>query len=176
MTGIEIAVAGLALASTAISVVGAISQGQASMDAYSAQATADYRNAALADQDRIQAVQTAQLAAEDSRREHRRQLAQLRAAYGSTGIEFAGSPLEVLQDTATEMALDERRIEYEGQMTGRSYALKALGLRESAGLASNAGVNAQGAGLLNAVGTGASGLANIGAYGAGRGWMSSKPT
>ena len=90
------------------------------------------RNKRIADQDRIIAVRTAELAAEDKRRENRRTFASIRAAYGSSGFELSGSPLDVLADTSVDMALDERRVEYEGQVRNREGALQMLYLGEDA--------------------------------------------
>lgn len=90
------------------------------------------RNKRVADQDRQIAARTAELAAEDKRRENRRTYASIRAAYGTSGFELSGSPLDVLSDTSVEMALDERRIEYEGQVRNREGALQMLYLQEDA--------------------------------------------
>jgi len=90
------------------------------------------RNKRIADQDRQIAARTAELAAEDKRRENRRTFAAIRAAYGTSGFELSGSPLDVLADTSLEMALDERRVEYEGQLRNREGALQMLYLDEDA--------------------------------------------
>lgn len=108
----------LAIASGVMGFVGAIQQGNA------AEASAKANAQALREQ-RKQDIQTAQIAAEDQNRENRRRLSAYRAAYGSSGIELAGSPLDVLSDTSMEMALDSRRIEYEGQVRGRESESRA---------------------------------------------------
>lgn len=123
----------------ALTVVGGFVSASGAQQAAQAQANAAMRDAAIAernkkivDQDRQQAVRTAQIAAEDKRRENRRNLAAIRAAYGSSGFELTGSPLDVLADTSIEMALDERRVEYEGYVRNREGALEMLYLQEDA--------------------------------------------
>lgn len=165
MTGVEIAVV-LSAVGAATSAMGAIQQGNAQKAAADRQAQIDERNKILADQDRIRDVQTAQIAAEDKRRENRRQYAALRAAYGSSGIEMAGSPLDVLTDVSTEMALDERRIEDEGLVKNREGALRMLGLQESADSSRAAGRNAKRAGYISAGSTLLSSAGSISGYGA----------
>lgn len=83
-------------------------------------ATSEY-NKQVTDQDRLNSRRATEIALDDKQRENRRLLASLRAANGASGFEMAGSPLEVLQDTSIEMGLDERRIEYEGEMRNREY-------------------------------------------------------
>ena len=117
MTGTEALIAAMVLtgASTAMQMAGSIQQGNA-------QAAAANRTAEIARQDRIRAINTADLAAQDQRREHQRTLGAIRASMGSSGLEMAGSPLDVLADSSQEMALDQRRTAYEGQVQGRDYA------------------------------------------------------
>lgn len=132
----------------------------ASAQATSAQMQSDMNNAAVAernkkfaDQDRQLAVQTAQLATEDKDRENRRNLAALRAAYGASGLEMAGSPLDVLADTSIEMALDSRRTEYEGQVRNREGVVQMLSLEEEAANSRRSAKNAGKAGQIATVGS-----------------------
>lgn len=144
---------GMTLVSGAVSAIGAIQAGNAANDAAQRDADIAERNKKIADQDRRQAIRTAEIAAEDRRRENRRQLASIRAAYGSSGFELAGSPLDVLADTSQEMALDERRTEYEGYVRSREGALQMLYLQESADESRAAGKNAKRAGYISAAGS-----------------------
>lgn len=141
--------AGMSIVSGVMGFAGAITSGNAQRAAANRQAAIDERNKILANQDRIQAINTARIDAEDKRRENRRQLASIRASFGSSGLEVAGTPLDVLADTSIEMALDERRIEYEGQVKGREGALKILGLQESADTSRAAGSSAHKAGVIS---------------------------
>lgn len=140
------------VASGALSVISAIQQSNAQ------QAEANYerqianRNRIVADQNRQLALRTAEIDANDKRRENARTYASVRAAYGASGIEMAGSPLDVLEDTALESELDVRRTEYEGRVRGREGALEMLGYSEKAQQAKMKGQNAKTAGVLNIAG------------------------
>lgn len=115
---------------------------------YNYQAQVAERNQKIAQQDRIQAIRTAQIEAEDKRRENRRKLASIRAAYGSSGLELSGTPLEVLSDSSVEMALDERRVEYEGEVRAREGALRILGIKDDQNIATASAKNAKAAGSI----------------------------
>lgn len=123
----------------AMTVIGSFASANAAKQQQDVMAQAEQRNAEIADrnkriadQDRQIASRTAELAAEDKRVENRRTYASIRAAYGTSGFELSGSPLDVLADTSIEMALDERRVEYEGQIRNREGALQMLYLQEDA--------------------------------------------
>lgn len=142
----------LTAASGAIGAYGAYASGQAASAAASYNARLQERDAYVAEQNRQAVIEQTRIAAEDSRRDNRRELASIRAAYGASGLDLAGSPLDVLQDTATEQELDTRRVEYEGSTRAREGALQILGLREGANLSRMEGRNARRAGTLSAIG------------------------
>jgi len=140
MTGLEIIGALSAVASVASGVVGAMGaqqQGAATAAAANYQAQVATRNATVA-------RQQATAEADDQRRENRRQLGAIRAAYGGSGIEMAGSPLDVLEDTALEQELDVQRIGYRGE-------LRAAGENDKATLSLMEAKNAKKAGQIGAV-------------------------
>lgn len=146
----------LLAAATGMQVVGAIQQGNAEAAAAKRQSQIDERNRILADQDRQLAMRTAQIAAEDKNREDRRRLAAARASMGTTGLEFSGSPVDALADSAIEMALDTRRIEFEGRVRNRegviemaNYADSAAANRIAARNARRSGYTSAGAALLS---------------------------
>lgn len=153
----------IGLAATAVggvvSAVGAVQEGQATAQAAEVSADTALANKEIADQDRRLAVKTAQLDASDQRRENRRTLSSIRAAYGASGGDLAGSPLDVLMDTAMELEVDTQRIEYEGRGRNREGALQMLGFqRDSEQSLATAGY-ARKSGSLNALGA----LLNTGA-------------
>lgn len=152
MTGLE----GLAAVASAVSGVigafGAIQSANAQAAAAEYNAKISERNAAIADQNRKQAIETSEIAASDKRRENRRVLASMRAAYGTSGLELAGSPLDVLEDTAVEQELDTQRVKYEGRLRAREGAIQMLGLREDATLSRMEGKAAKTAGYIGAAG------------------------
>ena len=155
---------GLIVASTAVSAMGAISAGNAQAQEGLNQASAAQTNKLYADQDRQRNVQNARIAAEDKARANRRQLAAIRASYGTSGVELSGSPLEVLQDTSIEMALDERRTEAGGYEANREGFIKMNNYDTQAMSATAGAKSASSAGWLSAGGTALSGAASASAY------------
>lgn len=157
-----------AIASVAAGVVGYMGAQQAAeANAQAAEHNAKIaeRNAAITEQNRQMAVRQADIDAEDHRRETRRLMSSIRTAYGASGIEIAGSPLDVLEDTALERELDTSRIQFEGKVRSREGAIQALGLKEEATLSKMRAENERSAGryaafgaLLGGVGTGLSRL------------------
>lgn len=134
----------------AVSAYGAVQSGQAQKSALDRQAAIDQQNATIASQDRQTNIAAAQLAEQDKARSDSQRLAAIRASYGTSGLELAGSPLDVLTDTSNSMALDERRVAYQGEVTGRQDAIKILGLQNDAAAATAAGSYAQSASYLTA--------------------------
>lgn len=135
-----------------VSAVGARQAAAAEADRFRYEQQVAARNETIAAQDRITAIRTSQIESDDKKRAHRRELASIRAAYGTTGLELTGSPIEVLTDSSIEMALDQRRIEYEGEVRGREGALRVLGLQDEQEVASASASNATAAGNRAAVG------------------------
>lgn len=138
--------AGASLVSGAVSAYGAYQQGQA-------QAQAAEYNAQVADRNAALARQQASVEAEDTARAQRRQMGALRAAYGAAGIGLAGSPLDVIEDTAIEQSMDVRRVGYAGE-------LKAIGMEEKAALFRMEADNARTSGTLGALAQGLGGLSS----------------
>lgn len=85
---ISVVLAGI---STGLGVMSSIQQGQAVSAAAKRDAQIAERNRELANQDRIQAIRTADIAAADKRRDNLRQMAALRAGYGASGLEMSGA-------------------------------------------------------------------------------------
>jgi hypothetical protein len=106
MTGVEVAVA-FAAASTVFSTMGALQAAGANAAAAEFNAQVHERNAKIA---RDQAAADA----EDTARENRRKIGLIRAQYGASGLDMAGSPLDMLSDTIAEGELDVRRTIYKG--------------------------------------------------------------
>lgn len=167
MTGVEVAL----IAGTVASTVGAIAssnaqaaaaEGAANAASYK-QAVAN-RNATIAAQKRHLRVQQARSDAEDVRRKNSRRMSQMRANYGASGVDLAGTPLDVLEDASAELELDAQRIEHQGKVAGYEGALQILGLQDDAALAGMERDNARSraksaktAGYINAFGTAVSG-------------------
>jgi len=89
-----------------------------------------------------------------ARRDARRAIGKAEAGYGASGVVGSeGSPLEVLQDSATEAELDALTIRYNGE-------LGAMGYRDDATMARMRGSNAQTEGYFRAGSAILSGAAN----------------
>ena len=153
----------IGMASTAVGgvveAVGAVQEGEATAAAKREEAEIAKTNKVIADQDRRLAVRTAQIDASDMRRENRRTMASIRAAYGMSGGDLSGSPLDVLLDTASELELDVQRTEYEGRSRNREGALQMLGFQRDHDSALRGAAYARTSGALNAFGA----VANTGA-------------
>lgn len=152
--------AAVGLIGTAVSAFGAIQQANAASASAEYDARVADRDAVVADQNRQLALRTAQIDQEDRRRDNRRTLASIRTQYGASGLEIAGSPLDVLEDTAVEQELDVQRIGFEGRARGREGALQMLGFAESSTLSRMEASSTSKSGLTRAIGIGASGFSN----------------
>lgn len=97
----------LGLVAAGVSAVGAVAGGVSQMNA--ANAAADYEKKAAAENARRQSVDA------------RRQLGKMRAGYGASGVTMAGSPLDVLEDSAREAELDRLTILQSGKLRAKRY-------------------------------------------------------
>lgn len=141
-----------AVASGAISAVGAIASANAQAAAAKYNADIDRRNAIVVDQNRANLMRQTEIDAQAKRRENQRTLGTIRAAYGASGLEMSGSPLDVLEDSALELETDVHRVEYEGRMKGREMAFQAQTYRESAKLRDMEAKAAKRSGFISAAG------------------------
>lgn len=119
-----------------IGAIGSVQQGNA------AKSAANY-NARVAENNATLARQQAAAQEEQHRRLARRQLGQMRAAYGASGVTMEGSPLDILAQSAKDAELDALNIRYGGE-------LKAQGLESEAVLERYRGESAQRAGYMGA--------------------------
>lgn len=129
--------------------------GSALYQGQQAKKQADY-NASVAEADAAAAKQKAEYDEKMHRERVRRLLSSQRAAYGKSGVDLAGSPLLMLQDTAKEGELDALAIRYGGDV-------EASRNRSEANLLRMQGRAARTSGYLQAGGTLLSGGAK--AYG-----------
>lgn len=149
MSGLEIPLL-LGIAGGVVGGIGSLQEGEANRAAALADADAAEANAITADQDRVQALRTAKIAKEDKHRENVRTLASMRAAFGTSGGDLMGSPIEVLEDTASELSLDELRLEDEGRARNREGGLAVMNFKREAGMSRRRASNARTAGMFNA--------------------------
>lgn len=152
MSGLEVIGALASVVSGVVGAMGAMQTAEANARAAEYNAAISERNAKIADQNRMATLQQADVEQEDHRRETRRMLASIRASYGASGIELAGSPLDVLEDTALERGLDTQRIQFEAKVRNREGAIQMLGLNEEASLQRMRADNERQAGSIAAMG------------------------
>lgn len=170
MSGLET----VALAVSAVSAVAGtvVSMGAASAQAASAQQQAEYqrqvaeRDQAIVDQNRRYAYEQARIDAEDAARDQRRQLSAVRAAYGASGVDLAGSPLDVLTDTAYETALDVQRTEDRGRLQAREFEMQKLGIQDNAVMADLQYQNARSQARASSAASMLSGIGSLASSGA----------
>lgn len=137
----------LAGVGTGMAALGAVRQGQA------VAASADY-NAKVASQNAQIADAQGVAAGEAQHRDAIRKIGAATAAYGASGVQLSdGSPLDVLEESARESALDAATLKY-------NYKLKGLGFGNQAALYSAQSGFASTAGTLNALSAATSGAAN----------------
>lgn len=126
-------------AAAAISAYSAVQQGQAAKKA------ADF-NAAVAERNAKLSQDAAAAQADTQDRQARQRLGAIRAAYGGSGVSSEGSPLDVLENSASLAELDKQNILYSGN-------LRAMGFTDTAALDRFSGSNAQSASYLSAAST-----------------------
>lgn len=78
--------------------------------------------------------------AEQQDRVNRRRAGEIHAAYGASGVAWAGTPLDVFQDQETESEIEKQNILYKAQMRATGYTMEAARSRSTASSASTAGI------------------------------------
>jgi hypothetical protein len=131
----------MSAAGTAMSVVGQIQQGK------STKQWSEY-NAAVAERDALAAQQSAEYAAGEKRKETERLLGRQRALYGKAGVTVEGSPLLMMEETASQGELDALMIEREGKLKAGNYQSEAALSRMKGASAQRAGYYGAGSSLL----------------------------
>lgn len=156
MTGAEIPLffALTTAASAAVGVVGAMQQGKAASQAAEYNAAVAERNAGVAHAQASAEIQAKAI-------EQARHFGNVRAQFGSSGIEFSGSALDVFQDQLTSAEHDKQLIKYKGDM-------KALGFNDEATLARMNAKNSVTAGYIGAASAVTKSIGSIATYGSGQ--------
>jgi hypothetical protein len=155
------------IASSALSAVGAVQQGNAAKAQGDANAAAARYNANLKE---MQAsVERQQFGAkEEAQRKRARQvLGAQQAAIAQAGIGFGGSALDITNESELAAELDALTIRYEGDIRSKGLLAQAEMDRYSAKVSEFSGKQAQKAGYLSAGVSLLSGAASVGSYQAG---------
>lgn len=109
-------------------------------------ASANKYNAAVAEQNAVQARLQAASSAKIQREQSERLLGAQQAAYGASGITMEGTPLDVLANSATNAERDRQTIMYKGN-------LQAAGYQDQAQLDRYQATNELNQGYMKATGT-----------------------
>ncbi len=142
----------------AIGIIGGVISAIGSLQQANAQAASAEYNAKVAERNKRAVKNQTESEIEDRQVEHRRQLGSMRASYGASGLQMEGSPLDVLEDTATEQAFDISKIRYQGAMKAEGYSEQAALYKLEAKSAKTAGWIGAGSALIGGL---QSGLANM---------------
>lgn len=119
-------VTAILLASTALSAIGSISEGNARAGQYGAQKQAHDYNADVAAQNAEIAWQQAGAREEAQRRRGRMYIGKQYASIAQAGIDpNSGSAADVLAQSAAETELDALNLRYEGDMQARGFTIQS---------------------------------------------------
>ena len=157
MSGLEIAYAVLAAASTTATAVGAYSSAQAQKASYNAQAQAADYNAQVMANNATTARNNAAAQESLQRERSRALLARGQAAAAESGFDSSGGSLDlILQQSADRAELDAQMIRYQGELQARGYSSQSVldlfsgeSYRSNASAANRAGNIGIGASLLS---------------------------
>lgn len=118
-------VAGATAVSGIMGAMGALAEGSAKEAAANQNATIAGYNRSVALRNRGVVLSQANADAKDSQLELTRNLSTIRAAYGANGLALEGSPIDVINDTATEKSYDTTKILYKGDVQAAGYTDEA---------------------------------------------------
>jgi hypothetical protein len=161
------------VASTAMTAVGTIQQGQAAAAQGRAQQQAQQYNAIVKQQNAALARQQAGAREEQQRRQTRQVLGQQRAALAQAGIGMGGSALDIEEQSAVRAELDALSIAYEGDLQASGLLAAAQQDIYMGEVAKARGDNERTASYVSA---GASILSGAASYGAYRGGFAGSPS
>lgn len=160
----------LMIASTAISAVGAIAQGQAQAASYQSQAQASDYNAQVNEQNAQQVRLEASREEDDFRRKYRQFRGSQIASVAQAGIGFEGTGGDLIEESDINAEMDALSIRYEGEMRARQSLQQATLDRYDASASRLNAKSAKKAGYLAGTGALLSGGASTGSYVKQYGW------
>lgn len=137
------------IAAGAIGAVGAVQSANAAKASANYNAQVQENNAKVAERNRSMSLDQTESEAAMKDREMRRTLSTIRANYGKSGLDMAGSALDVLEDSALEGAQDIQTIRYQGAVRAQGYTDEATAQRNGAQLSK---MNAKSQGTAGAIG------------------------
>lgn len=144
--------------SAVATVAGSVMQSGQQQAAAQAQANASYYNASVAQQNANAAMQAAYANKQQQDRENRSKLEQVRSQYLNSGIELEGTPLMVLWEQTSQMALDSDKILHQGKVQQAQYLNQANQERYQGDTALSVGSQQASGTLLGGIFSGVSGI------------------
>jgi hypothetical protein len=144
--------------SAVATVAGSVMQSGQQAAAGQAQANAAYYNAAVAQQNANAAMQAAYADKQQQDRENRSRLEQVRSKYLSSGIELEGTPLLVLMEETSQMALESDKILHKGKVQAANFTNEANMARYQGEVASSMSQSQASGTLLGGIFSGVSGV------------------
>lgn len=150
---------GLSIAGGLVGAAGARQSANASWQASVMNADMMGVRAAEAERNRGIALANAEMEARDTKVKNRAMMGAIRAAYGANGLAMEGSPLDVIEATATEQSLDIAKILYKGDLEAVALTDQAASYRQQEKLYRMGGSNALIAGEYSATASLLSGFA-----------------
>jgi len=115
----------LTIGSTAVTALGAISQGNTAAANYDAQANANRYNAEVDRQQSQTALNESAAAQQAKQRQRRQMLGTQRAGAAQSGVGIGGSNADLLEQSQTLSELDVLNLAYEGTMRSRGLQTQA---------------------------------------------------
>ncbi|MGL5363066.1 MAG: hypothetical protein ACRDBH_09310 [Bosea sp. (in: a-proteobacteria)] len=152
------------IASTAISMVGAISGGKADKASYDSAAEASRRNAEILKENAAQASREAGSQEDQLRTRQRIFRGNQIASIAQSGIGFEGTGGDLIEQTDINTSLDDLSVRYEGEMKARNLTSQANNATYDAAMQEAAGKRASSSGFYKAIGAGVSGLSSYASF------------
>lgn len=147
---------------TGVSAVGQVQAGKAAQAAGDYNAAVARNNQIVAEQQAADAQRRGEVAETEQRRKVRMLAGSQRAALGASGVQLdAGTPLDLLGDTAAMGELDALTIRNNAEREAYGYRVQGVNFGAEAGLQTMRGNNAMSGALMSAGGTVLSGAGNV---------------
>jgi hypothetical protein len=162
LTGGQLAVVGASATAAAISGYSAYQQGQSASAQAKADAAWHAHNAKVAEREAEAERKASEFEVTQQKRRADKLLARQRALRGKSGVDIAGSPLLVMEDTAAQLALENANLREVGHRRVSAYKSQSYLDFTKAQYASKSAKGYRRAGTLSALGTTLGGAARTG--------------
>lgn len=158
---ISTALIGLTVASAAASAVGSVMQSNAQAQQLRQQQATENYNAQVQMRNAYQERLSHQDQDNYAIQQNNAKLAEMRSAFGSSGLMFSGSSMDVLQSNATAMAQSTANSDYTEELRQQGMSSQVLGMKQQANAYGQQAKNATTSGII---GAGTSILGSFGSF------------